>query len=127
MRLALAAYQNRIASLFETSDRFVFVEPPRQQKQEQDVVLIKENNLSSMLQTMKNHQTSVLICGAISGCLANAIEVAGIRVIPYVTGDVDTIVKAFERGNLDNCRMPGCLQKGRRGRRRGHRKGRLLD
>jgi predicted Fe-Mo cluster-binding NifX family protein len=58
----------------------------------------------------------VLICGAISRPLAEAVAAYGIRVIPFVAGEVHEVKGAWLSGRLDTRRfaMPGCC-----GRRRG--------
>ena len=64
----------------------------------------------------------VLLCGAISLPLQQAVTSSGIRVVPNVCGSVEEIVGAFLGGRLrgNAFLMPGC---GRRRHRWGHRPG----
>ena len=71
----------------------------------------------------------VLICGAISRPLAEMITDSGIRLIPFLSGDVEEVIQAFLAGNLPNSAflMPGCCGRRRRfrsGRGRGAQRGR---
>jgi predicted Fe-Mo cluster-binding NifX family protein len=65
------------------------------------------------------HGVAVMICGAISADARAALQMRGIRVVPWVRGQVDEVLKAFANGNLDSdCfLMPGC-RRNRCGRRR---------
>ncbi|MBW2056480.1 MAG: NifB/NifX family molybdenum-iron cluster-binding protein [Deltaproteobacteria bacterium] len=56
----------------------------------------------------------VLLCGGISGWLARLVEAMGIRLIPWLAGDVDQVVDAFIAGRLPqrSFAMPGSWGKG---------------
>jgi predicted Fe-Mo cluster-binding NifX family protein len=61
----------------------------------------------------------VLICGAATRRLLEALADSGMTVVPWVSGTVSEILQAFSRGDLDDERftMPGC-RRGRHGHRR---------
>ncbi len=63
----------------------------------------------------------VLVCGAISGPLAGILTANGMKVVPWICGDVENVFQAFLRGRLSEASflMPGCC--GRRRRFHGHR------
>lgn len=122
MHLALAAYNNRIASLFEASDRFEIIEIENGSVLERTSIPIHDNCLPAMVQQLKQHKICALICGAISGCMYRTIESHGIQVYPWVTGDLEVVLKAYLAGNIENHLMPGCM--GRHGRRMGRQGGR---
>ena len=65
----------------------------------------------------------LLICGAISLEFASAIEMCGIRIIPFIAGDVHQVLDAYQRGTLlrPSFRMPGCGMRHRNRFRGGHR------
>jgi predicted Fe-Mo cluster-binding NifX family protein len=68
----------------------------------------------------------VVICGAISRCLARNLELRGIRVIPLVSGAVEEVLQAFAEDRLTDGSflMAGCRPDTRgvgRCRRRGGR------
>ena len=64
----------------------------------------------------------VLICGAISMEYAGLIEMYGIRIIPFVTGEIQRVLEAYLQGNLSGApyQMPG-FRGGRRYRHQGGR------
>ena len=57
-----------------------------------------------------------LVCGAISKSLHSVVTAYGIRVIPYVAGELRDVVKAWLNGNVDydTFAMPGCRGLARR-------------
>lgn len=117
MYLALAAYENRIASLLETANRFVVIDLPPNDFISKKIVVVMDNTLSNVIQLLHKNNITVLICGAINSCMFWAIEAAGIQVIPWITGDVDDVLEAYKNDTLEKCMMPGCFKGFRRGRR----------
>ena len=65
----------------------------------------------------------ILICGAISIEFASAIEMYGIRIIPFIAGDVHQVLDAYQKGTLlwPSFQMPGCGMRHRNRFRGGHR------
>ncbi|MFZ5517189.1 MAG: NifB/NifX family molybdenum-iron cluster-binding protein [Candidatus Zhuqueibacterota bacterium] len=122
MRLAMAAYYNRVASLFEASDRFEIVDIEGGGIGERKSVAITNNEVLAMVELLKEHHVGVLICGAISGCTFQAVEFSSIKVFPWVTGEMEKVLSAYLAGTMDSCLMPGCM--GRHGRRMGRSGGR---
>lgn len=59
---------------------------------------------------------STLVCGAISRPFSEMVAANGIRVIPFVAGDLNDVIQTWLRGNLDadTFVMPGCRRNGRR-------------
>jgi hypothetical protein len=62
-----------------------------------------------------------LICGAISRMYLNMIAASSMEVIPFVTGEVNDILRAYsqQRLNLERFGLPGCRKHRRRQRGRG--------
>jgi len=66
-----------------------------------------------------------LICGAVSRPLHEMLEASGVRVVPWVSGEVGEVLSAFGAAGALDARfaMPGCGQGGGRGAGRGGRRG----
>lgn len=69
---------------------------------------------------VQKHAVAALICGAISADAQAALQVRGIRVIPWMRGQVDEVLDAFAQGTLEKERffMPGCHRRNRCGKGR---------
>jgi len=116
MTLALSIWNDRIAPVFDWSRELVLVSDSTSDQPERTVVEIAD--VIPVMRTAKLSELGVdtLICGAISNFIADMIEGAGIRLIPFVDGDLDQVLAAYLSGSLpaNGFYLPGC-----RGRRRG--------
>lgn len=116
MRVAIPIWRNRISPVFDTAQRLAVYETV-----DSSAGAMEEVTLFPMPRMRVNQlaQAGVetLICGAISRPLATMLSAAGIRVIPFVTGEADEILKAFAEGRLADSEflMPGCRPGCRRG------------
>jgi len=120
MCLALAAYENRMASLMETANQFVVVDLPPIDSKPKKIVAVIDHTLPYLMQLLHRNNVTILICGAINGCMFRAIESMGIKVIPWITGNIDDVLAAFKNNTLEQCVMPGCLKGHGRGKRGRH-------
>ncbi len=119
MKAAFSTWDGRIAPVFDSARHVLVAEAEagiivRQTEQ--------ELGLSLPVQTvmrLRELGVGVLVCGAISRPLQAMIAAAGIRVIPFVSGDLAEVIQAWNRGKLpaDRFFMPGCRRPG--GRRAG--------
>jgi len=118
MKAAFACWENRIAPVFDTARRIhvVEVESGRIVREGQET-LPGDQPVRKALHLAESG-IGTLVCGAISRPLHGLVSSHGIRVIPFVAGDLREIVEAWLGGNLrgDAFAMPGC--RGRGGLRR---------
>jgi predicted Fe-Mo cluster-binding NifX family protein len=63
----------------------------------------------SQATVLSDLQISMLICGSISLDLANLIRPCGIRIIPFITGEVEEILQAYLNNSLSDPKfmLPG--------------------
>ena len=64
-----------------------------------------------------------VICGAVSRPMALMLASRGVKLIPWVAGDIEEVISAFAEGRLGQTSylMPGCRRRGRFGGRCGRR------
>lgn len=120
MCIAIAAYQDRIVSLFESSEKFVIIYSPSYDIKHAKSINVSNNAFTELIQLLKTNKIEILICGAIRGCVRQQIEAHNIKVIPWITGDIQNVVQAFLSDNLfsSSFLMPGCKNKGYYNRQR---------
>ncbi|WP_247648427.1 NifB/NifX family molybdenum-iron cluster-binding protein [Pseudodesulfovibrio sp. zrk46] len=51
---------------------------------------------------------SLLLCGALSTQARARLELNGVTVFPWLSGDVECVLDAFKADNLVSLAMPGC-------------------
>jgi predicted Fe-Mo cluster-binding NifX family protein len=94
-------------------------------EQRQRVEPLIENGVAARAAQLRESGVNVLICGAVSWPLEQALAARGIEVVPYVCGKVDEVLAAYLAGRLmrRDFVMPGCGGcRHRRGRGRGARR-----
>ena len=110
MKLAIAISKGRIAPLFDTSRRLLILELGEDRPASSEDVELLDDGEFTRIAVMTRLNVHTLICGAISRELSASIEDRGVRVLAFVSGDIDRVVEAFLAGTLhsDVFSMPGC-------------------
>ncbi len=110
MKIGITVWKNRISPLFDSAQMLLITEIKNGTITGKHYEPIHLNLPSSKAIRIYNLGVKVVICGAISYFLANIIEAYGIRIIPFVAGDVNQVLDAYLKGNLptSNFQMPGC-------------------
>lgn len=120
MKAAFAHWDRRIAPVFDTARRLHVAEieggrivAEREEALADDMPVRKALRLAEL-------GVETLVCGAITRPLHAIVASYGIRVIPFVAGDLGEVIQAWLRGGLEgeDFAMPGCRGRGR-GRRGG--------
>ncbi|MDI9570418.1 MAG: NifB/NifX family molybdenum-iron cluster-binding protein [Pseudomonadota bacterium] len=124
-KIAFSHWDNRIAPVFDTSCQIRLVgEDNRRIVLEREELLVEGLPAARALR-LAELGVDVLVCGAISRVLQETVAGWGIRVVPFVAGDLEEIIRAWVGGAFDCLAfaMPGCYGKNRR-RLGGGRRGR---
>ena len=112
-----------MSPVFDVAARLVLVRlKGRAELERKDVALI-EKQPGGVVRSLGELGIKVLICGAISQGLQRALEQAGLRVVPRICGELESVISAFREGTLGQPEfmMPGCCSRGMEGGRRGRR------
>jgi len=109
MIIAIANWQGMVSPVFDVSNKLCIIDVKNEKEQKRENVVLKEMNFFLRAKEMANMGIEVLICGAISHELETALISSGIKVIGFMCGEVESILKAFIRGSLSDSRffMPG--------------------
>ena len=121
MRIAVATWEGRISPVFDTARHILCFDVEDGVGRPAGEAKELSNEPQAKLQKLQELGVTVLICGAISRPIATMLSSMGIRLVPFLAGEVDEIVNAFAVGRLEGVcfHMPGCC-----GRPRRHRGGR---
>ena len=113
-RAAISAWDNRIAPVFDTARQIHLVEAESGQVVSEISELIAGTLPVQKALRLAELGVGTLICGAISRNLHEMIRANGIRVIPFVAGDLHEVIQAWLTGGLDRnaFTMPGCGGRG---------------
>lgn len=122
MKAAFAYWDDRIAPVFDTARRIHVVEADSGRIVDETGEVLGDVLPAQKALRLVELGVGTLVCGAISRSYHETVAAYGIRVIPFVAGDLSEVIQAWLSGNLesDTFVMAGCSGRGR-GRRRGMR------
>jgi predicted Fe-Mo cluster-binding NifX family protein len=119
MKTAFSYWDKRIAPVFDTATQIHLVETDSQRIVASSEGLLTDQFPARKVMALRAQGVETLVCGAISCQLHELVSAYGIKVIPFVAGDLSEVVQAYLGGMLESGKyfMPGC--RGRRVAREG--------
>ncbi len=108
MKVAITEWQGRIAPVFDVAGTVFIIE--KETGSTEETVTLPAGNPRNKLVFLKERGVDVLICGAITRRMREYAEELGIRINPFVSGEINEVWAAWKTGTLDNAcySMPGC-------------------
>lgn len=114
-RIAIHIWRDRVAPVFDSGG---LIRVWDGQEHADRVVRCPQPALRA--EELADMGVEILICGAISRCMHDAVTARGVFVVGFVTGETDRVIAAWQEGVLDErFVMPGC-RGSEFGRGRGH-------
>jgi predicted Fe-Mo cluster-binding NifX family protein len=120
MKIAIPVWNGCVSSAFDFSHSLLLVEFEDGREVKRSEVSSSAQSIPEKANQLKSLGVEVLICGAISRSLASLVSTSGIKVLPYVVGQVDEILEAYLTDRLvqPQFTLPGSWPGARRGFRR---------
>ncbi len=102
MRVAIPRFGETVAPCFEYSATIaIFTLTGSAVTEEKDFCLQSRDALDR-LRLLRDQHVNLLICAGVQEFLQDALEESGIRVISWVSGTVDDLLKSFVAGQLES-------------------------
>lgn len=119
MKTAFSIWEHRIAPVFDTARQIYLVESDGMRISAEKTHSIARDDPEQTIAWLAEHGVQSLVCGAVSRPLQERLADAGIKVIPFVAGELRQVIQAFSEDKLNRAEyaMPGCCR-GRSMRRR---------
>jgi predicted Fe-Mo cluster-binding NifX family protein len=113
MRVLIPVSRGRVSPLLDVARRFLLVNVQRGREVGRREVSIEKTGLVPRSNRIAQLDTNVLICGAISRPLEQALASEAVWVIPNTCGPVEQVLQAFRLGQLTERAylMPGCSRR----------------
>ncbi len=118
MKAAFSVWNDRIAPVFDVAQRLHLVEVAAERRiSAAQIILMDVDPSTNPALRVVALDVTILVCGAISRPLHHQLMHSGIRVIPFVAGELRPVIAAWLEGRLNAkwFAMPGC-----RKRQKGH-------
>jgi predicted Fe-Mo cluster-binding NifX family protein len=112
MKIAIAYHQHRISPVFDVATRMLLVEIEAGREVWRKNRMIFQSDALDRARYLYRLGVEILICGAISWRLENALSSLGIQVIACTCGPLEEVIRAFLNQKLfaeGTFKMPGCL------------------
>jgi len=121
MKIAISIFQNRVSPVFDWSRRLLIIYTEDGVVTDREYREIGGKASNDRALSLDEISIDVLVCGGISAQMFTLVEERGIRIAPWVAGDVEDVLKAFLAGRIpgEDFAMPGCCGH----RHRQHQKG----
>ena len=97
-RIALHQWLDRIAPVFDVGGRILVLAEGGREREEH---VLSRGEPLHRAEDLLRLDVGTLICGAISRPMQEALVAGGIKVVGFVTGDLERVITAWERGDLD--------------------------
>ncbi len=120
MRIAMTVWGDRVSPVLDCARNLLVAEIVGGEVVGRKTECFDSSLLPVTLRELRQQGVQVLICGAVSQDLATVIESCNVKLLPFVAGDVEKILKTVAQGrSVSAFAMPGCRCSGRcRGTRR---------
>jgi predicted Fe-Mo cluster-binding NifX family protein len=100
MKMALPSKDDKVSPAFDTAKSLLVVEFENDKELGRHEETIEDKITFSRVEYLKKLGVKILICDSVSSKSADSISDSGITVIPWITGPVDDVVKAYLDGRL---------------------------
>jgi predicted Fe-Mo cluster-binding NifX family protein len=115
MRTAFSIWNQRIAPVFDTAHEIHLVDYVAGRAEVVSTYKLADIDLAQKINWLLQQGVGTLVCGAVSRLLQEKLIAAGIKVVPFVAGDMHRVMEAYLDGSLKKAvfKMPGCCARRR--------------
>ena len=116
MNIAIPIFKSRISPVFDYSTRVLIIDSEGDGDNKRNAVDITGLSNPARVERLKTMGVDILICAGISMPLHRMLNMAGVKVIPGIVGEVEEVINAYHRGTLrkGSFDMPGFCHRRRR-------------
>jgi predicted Fe-Mo cluster-binding NifX family protein len=110
MNVAFTVWEDRISPVFDAAHDLMIAVVDDRCVKEKRFFSFDPDRVATLIGMLRHDAVDVLVCGAISETPARLISESGIRLIPFISGNVDLVLTAFAQGRplAPVFLMPGC-------------------
>ena len=110
MKVAVPIWKDRISPVFDTAGTLLVVDFENGLEISRYRIEMRNESLSYRVKKLKDSEADAMLCGAISRSLFDMLTAAGVEVTPFLSGNVESLLRAFIEDRLADGRylMPGC-------------------
>ena len=120
MKVAITVWENRISPVLDSAHMLLIADIENAKITNRKHVAFNPDIPSRLSEALSELNVDVLICGAVSQIPADMIESGGVKLIPFITGNVEEVLTSFANSEsiVPSYLMPGCGCKQQKKRRK---------
>ena len=104
MKIAIAHWQSRVSPVFDVADHLLLIAVENGREVHRDSLRLAGRVPFGRARELSELGVDVLLCGAVSLTLEKALIGAGIRVLGFLAGELESVIAAFLDGQLGDGR-----------------------
>ena len=98
MKVAIPVWQGRVSPVFDTAGKLIVIDVEDGEERVRDEEILGQSGPLARAAEVAGLNVDVLLCGAISRPLENALAASGIQLISRICGEVEEVLTAFLDG-----------------------------
>jgi predicted Fe-Mo cluster-binding NifX family protein len=102
MKVALTVWENRISPVADSARQLLVVDVEDRTIRGRCSECLDPESVFCRARRLTDLEVKIFICGAISDFFTNLVEGYGIRVIPFICGEVDKVLSAYLEDSLES-------------------------
>ena len=114
MKIAIAHWQSRVSPVFDVADHLLLIAVENGREVHRDSLRLAGRDPFGRARELSELGVDVLLCGAVSLTLEKALIGAGIRVLGFLAGELESVIAAFLDGQLGDGRDRSADRSGKR-------------
>ena len=120
MRMAVPVWRSRVSPVFDAAEELLVSDFENGRELSRTRCSMSGLSAEQRADQLAELDVDVLLCGAISRSLENLVGASGVKVIPWVRGEVDGVLAWYLDGMPADTQlfMPGCAWRSRKRERR---------
>jgi predicted Fe-Mo cluster-binding NifX family protein len=110
VRVAIPVWNQRVSPVLDTAKTLMIVNVEGNREVDRTEAPLRDKSLVLRCSHIRDLNIQTLLCGAVSQPLFEMLTAAGIKILPWISGQVEEVLGAYLSGSLTHPRfhMPGC-------------------
>ena len=110
MKTAITVWGKWISPVFDSASTILIADIEKGAIENRQLLNVETDSPIALAKLLKGQGVTVLICGAISEYPAKILEGESLQLVPFITGNAETILETLARGRpiVPLYLMPGC-------------------
>jgi predicted Fe-Mo cluster-binding NifX family protein len=114
-KVAIPIWDERVSPVLDTAARLLILDLNDGEELKREIISVPHEHFLAKTRYITELQVDTVLCGALSKPMHRMLIQRGIKVFPWVTGEIEDVIRAYLQGNLTTDRF---IFPGRRCRRR---------